>query len=153
MTATSSPAPNLTDELARRGEQGHTSVSRDETIKAIRAALKRRSGKPWSVTGGRGTASGWITVTAPPKRCTGKTIEHAELRDGRTHYEYEHIDAGEPTGSMTPQDAAELGELLGLGRPAYPGGESIPASNDHRIQYIALAEDRSPSTFGKQYWD
>jgi hypothetical protein len=125
---TSSPAPNLTDEIARRGEQGHASISRDETIKAIRAALKRRSAKRWSVTGGRrGTGWGWITITAPSKRRTGKTIEHAELRDGRMHYEYKHIDAGEPTGSTTPKDTAELGEMLGLGSPAHPGGESIPA--------------------------
>jgi hypothetical protein len=153
MSATSSPAPSLTDELTRRGEQGHASVGRDETIKAIRAALKRRSGKSWSVTGGRGTAWGWINISAPPRRCTGDMIQHAELRDGRTHYEYEHIDTGQRTGCMTPQDATELGELLGLGKPAHYRGESIAASNSHYIEYIARAEDRSPSTFGKQYWD
>lgn len=31
------------------------STSRDDTIKTIRAELKRRSGKTWSVTGGTGT--------------------------------------------------------------------------------------------------
>ncbi len=35
-------------------------MDRDEAIKRIRAALKRRSGKLWSVTGGRGTSWGWI---------------------------------------------------------------------------------------------
>lgn len=40
-------------------------MDRNETIARIRAALKRRSGRPWSVTGGRGTARGWITLPAP----------------------------------------------------------------------------------------
>ncbi len=150
---TASQTPSLTDEIARQGEMGHAKVSRDETIKAIRAALKHRSGKTWSVTSGKGTASEWIKITAPPKRRTGKMIEHSELRHGWMHYEYEHIDAGEPTGSMTPEDATELGELLGLGKPAHHQGESIPASNAHRIEYIALAEGRTPSTYGEQYWD
>lgn len=43
-------------------------MDRNETIKRIKDALKRRSGKPWSVTGGRGTAWGWITIDAPPAR-------------------------------------------------------------------------------------
>jgi hypothetical protein len=151
--STTTSAPSFTDEIARRGEAGHVSVTRDETIAAIRAALKHRSGKPWSVTAGRGTGAGWITVTAPPRRRTGKMIEHAELRDGRTHYGYEHIDAGEQTGYLTPQDAAELGELLGLGRAVHYQGESIAASNGHYIEYIARAEGRAPSSFGVQYWD
>ncbi len=45
-------------------------IDRDEAIARIRTALKRRSGKAWSVTGGRGTAWGWITVEAPPARRT-----------------------------------------------------------------------------------
>jgi hypothetical protein len=112
MSTTNSPAPSLTDELARRGEQGHASVDRDETIKAIRTALKRRSGKTWSVTGGRGTAGGWINISAPPRRCTGKIIQHAELRHGRMHYEYEHIDTGERTGCMTPRTQPNLESCL-----------------------------------------
>ena len=43
-------------------------VGRNETIKAIRKALRARSGKSWSVTGGRGTAWGWLTIDAPPAR-------------------------------------------------------------------------------------
>ena len=62
-------------------------MNRNETIQQIRNALKTRSGKPWSVTGGRGTAWGWITVSSPPRRC------------------------GE-FGRMTDADRAELGELL-----------------------------------------
>ena len=45
-----------------------TYIDRDEAIKRIRTALKRKTGKTWSVTGDRGTAWGWIRVQAPPKR-------------------------------------------------------------------------------------
>jgi hypothetical protein len=40
-------------------------MDRNETIKTIRTALRRRSGKAWSVTGGRGTGWGWITSPHP----------------------------------------------------------------------------------------
>lgn len=53
-------------------------MTRDETIKAIKAALKKRSGKDWSVTGGRGTAWGWIAITAPPKRRTWHIVQTGE---------------------------------------------------------------------------
>ena len=38
------------------------SLTRDEAIGRIKASLKARSGKAWSVRGGRGTAWGWITI-------------------------------------------------------------------------------------------
>ena len=43
-------------------------MDRNETIKRIRTALRKRSGKAWSVKGGRGTAWGWIQIDAPPSR-------------------------------------------------------------------------------------
>jgi hypothetical protein len=43
-------------------------------------------------------------------------------------YEYELIDTGEHTGCMSTQDAAELGELLGLDKPVHHQGESIADS-------------------------
>lgn len=101
---------------------------RAETIAAIRAALKARSGKTWSVTGGLGTAYGWITIKAPPKRC-------------------------DRWGNMTDADRAELGELLGFGRPVDRHGESVAASTDHRREYVDRAEGRKPSVVGTPYWD
>jgi hypothetical protein len=65
-------------------------AERNKAIKLIRAALRRRSGKAWSVRGGTGTACGHIYICAPPRRCI----------DG--FY-------------MTPEEAAELHELLGFG--------------------------------------
>jgi hypothetical protein len=122
---------DMTDTLAIRAEMdphGYAHTDRDETIKAVRAALKRRSGKTWSVTGGKGTAWGWITITAPPKR-----------REG--------------FGYMSEADRAELGRLLGLDRPAHQQGVDIPAGNDYRREYIARAEGRVSSVTGTPYWD
>ena len=45
-------------------------VERNELIARVKAALKARSDRPWSVTGDRGTSYGWVTVTAPPRRRT-----------------------------------------------------------------------------------
>ena len=100
---------------------------RDDTIRIIRDALKRRSGKAWSVTGGRGTAWGWIAITVPPRR--------------RTEF-----------GGMTDSDRAELAQLLGLDS-AHFQGVNIPASSDYRREYIDRAEGRTPSVVGRPYWD
>jgi hypothetical protein len=107
--------------------QTQTANDRDATIKAIRKALRARSGKAWSVTGGRGTAWGWIRISAPPARC------------------------GE-FGYMGDEDRAELGRLLGLD-PAHCQGISVPASSAYRAEYIDRAEGRAPSAFGSPYWD
>lgn len=106
-----------------------TTTTRDETIKTIRAALKRRSGKTWSVTGGTGTAYGWITITAPPKR-----------RDA-----WDRMSVG---------DAKELRELLGLSvsRVQLQGVE-VAAGSDYRQEYIDRAEGRTPTVIGTPYWD
>ncbi len=54
---------------------------------------------------------------------------------------------------MGPDDRAELGKLLGLGRDAHHQGESIPASNEYRQEYVDRAEGREPAARGTQYWD
>jgi hypothetical protein len=103
-------------------------TDRNDAIKLIRAALKQRSGKTWSVTGGRGTAWGWIAITAPPAR--------------RLDYGY-----------MTDADRDELGKLLGLDRPAHTQGVSIAASGAHRREYVARAQGQTPTVHGTPYWD
>ena len=103
-------------------------TDRDTAIAEIRAALKRRSGKTWSVTGGRGSAWGWITIHAPPKR--------------REQYGY-----------LSDADAAELGQLLGLGKPVHCQGESIPAGAAYREEYVARARGEQPPVYGTPYWD
>lgn len=105
------------------------SLSRTEAITLIREALKKRSGKTWSVTGGKGTAWGWITVTAPPKR---------------------RVEGGY---AMSEADCIELGELLSLGHPAHCQGETIPASGAYRMHYVALAMGLESLTDARPYWD
>lgn len=101
-------------------------LDRNVAIKLIRDALKKRSGKQWSVTGGRGTSWGWIEINSPPAR--------------RVNYE------------MTPADAAELAGLLGLDR-AHSQGVSIAASSDHRREYIERARGQEPTKIAERYWD
>lgn len=100
-------------------------MERNDAIAAIKAALKARSGKTWSVVGGRGTAWGWITITAPPKRCT-------------------------EFGSMTADDAAELGKLFAT--DAHHQGISVPASMAHRREYVARARGEAADVVAP-YWD
>jgi hypothetical protein len=106
-----------------------TSRDRNATIKLLRAVLKTRSGKAWSVTGDRGTAWGWITIKSPPARAADKW------------------------GSMTPEEATELGKLLGTDRPVHHQGQTIPAAADFRHGIIQAALGRPVTVHGQQYWD
>jgi hypothetical protein len=122
---------------------------RNETIKAIRKALKLRSGKLWSVKGGHGTAWGWITVDAPPAR---QTWEHYLPEGSPDEPEsYRTRDTGQPGGCTSPNDRAELGALMGLESVHLP--VSIPASNDYYREHIDRAEGRTPTVEGRPYWD
>jgi len=114
-------------------------MDRNETIKRIRAALKKRSGKPWSVTGGRGTAWGWLNITAPPKRCTGHGVQ-IPGSVGMNPEDYEYKDTGEPNGNLNPAEQKELAQLLSLPDPVHHQGESIPAKDWQ--EYIDRAEGR-----------
>ena len=102
-------------------------MTRDEAIKRIRAGLKKRSGKSWSVRGGRGTDYCWISIISPPKR---------QIRPG----------------VMSPEDHAELRALLDVNR-VLDIGVDVPASNDYYKEYVARAEGRTPEVYGKPYWD
>lgn len=102
-------------------------TDRDPAIARIRRGLRERTGRSWSVTGGRGTAWGWITVTAPPAR----------RPDGYT---------------MTEEDRRILADALGL-ESVHWQGVSIPAGHDYRQEYVDRAEGRPPSRFGEPYWD
>lgn len=126
-------------------------ITRDGTIAAIRTALKRRSGKAWSVTGGRGTDWGWLTIDAPPARRTWSCrLKAGALNDYPESYE--RYDTGEAGHSISPQDAEELAALLGL-ESLHHQGANIPAGHDYWIEYIDRAEGRAPSVTGKPYWD
>ncbi len=129
-------------------------MDRNETIKAIKTALQKRSGKAWSVTGGRGTAWGWITISAPPARCTWKNVPkdyNTDLRPGAEHYD--EVDTGKPGGFMGLPDRTELGKLLGFDGPVHFQGVSIPSSNDYYQEHLDRAQGKTPSVNGKPYWD
>jgi len=53
-------------ELRAMAEACEASI--DVATKTIARLLRERTGRAWSVTRGRGTAYGWLTITAPPKR-------------------------------------------------------------------------------------
>jgi hypothetical protein len=109
-------------------------MSREEAIRRIRNGLKKRSGKTWSVTGGRGTAWGWLRIDAPP---------------ARRNYDSN----GNPGGSyMSPADKTELANLLNL-TDVHFQGVSIPSGSHYYEEYVARAEGREPEVFGTPYWD
>lgn len=127
-------------------------MDRDEAVARIRKALRQRTGRTWSVTGGRGTAWGWITIDAPPARRT----MHSRLKPmarSTSPTDYEMVDTGEPGGYMTPEDQKILGDALGLTDRAHHQGVSIPASSAYYEEYVARAEGRTPERYGEQYWD
>lgn len=98
---------------------------RNEAIAAIRANLKARSGKTWSVRGGVGSSWGWITISAPPARLVGH--------------------------SMTNADVALLSSLLG--ETVYGQGVLVPASSEYRAEYVDRSAGRTPAVRGERYWD
>lgn len=101
-------------------------MDRDDAIKAIKTALKNRSRKSWSVTGGKGTAWGWIKIQAPPKRLDGSR--------------------------MSDEDRADLASLLGLSS-VHGQGCMIAASSAHYREYVDRAEGREPAAIAEPYWD
>lgn len=96
-----------------------------DACKRIKAALQRRSDRTWSVTHGRGTAYGWITITAPPSRRVN--------------------------GDMNTTDRHALARLLNLARPCHHQGVKVPDSNDYRLECIARAQGRPPDVYGRPY--
>lgn len=100
-------------------------ADRNATIAEIKAALKRRSTKRWSVKGGRGTAWGWIEVIAPPSRV-------------------------DQYGSMSDADCAELAQIFG--ERVHHQGIKIPASIAYRQEYLDRVNGRE-FVQATPYWD
>ncbi len=127
-------------------------TDRDATIKRIRAALQKRSGRQWSVTGGKGTAWGWIRIDVPPSKRTWHFVESGQ-RDayGLPIYE-ETEDASRNFGHMGPADREELAALLDI-QNVHQQGVSIPSGSDYYEEFIDRAEGRTPRRSGTPYWD
>lgn len=138
----------MSNETIAKVDERHT--DRNATIAAIKAALKKRSGKTWSVTGGRGTAWGWINISAPPARRTWRYRLRTGMPDYPENYEgYNGADGGH---GITPEDRKELATLLAI-EQVHDDGVSVPADYKYRREYIDRAEGRTPTMIGVPYWD
>src|SRR3990167_4008417 len=127
-------------------------LSRAAVIARIKRALESRSGKRWSVTGGTGTAYGWLHIDAPPARRTWLDRPRPGATGLGTYAEdWEPYDSGQPGGSMSPAERAELARLLGLDRA--DRNISVAASHAYYREYIDRAEGRVPRTIATPYWD
>lgn len=126
-------------------------MERNRAIKEIRQALKSRSGKSWSVTGGTGTAWGWITINSLPSRRT----MHYQLKFGMLDLpgNWEEVENGQTGGYMTKGDRLELSNLLGFSGSCHIQGELIPSSGDYYQEYVDRSKGLQPSVIGQQYWD
>lgn len=100
--------------------------SRNNVIQRIKTALAKR-GYKYSVTGGRGTAWGWIHIDLLP----------AELK------------------LLTPEKRNEayrrLNEALGISHAS--SGVSVAASTAHYREYVDRADGRTPGKIAEAYWD
>lgn len=120
-------APTVVGSGGRKWPEIPQDMNRAVAIKLIREALRKRSGKAWSVTGGRGTAYGWLTIASPPAR------------------------SGE-FGYMSESDRKELARLLGLDS-VHQQGVSVPSSHEHYREYIQRARGMKPDKIAQAYWD
>jgi hypothetical protein len=102
-------------------------IDRNSTIAAIKASLKARN-MNFSVTGGRGTTWGWITIDLMP--ATYKAF------------------ANDP-------DAIRAASRTMRGYFGLEGSQyiNIPAGNDYYREYMDRAAGRTPIKLGKPYWD
>ena len=131
---------------------GDEDLSRAAVIRRIKAGLERRSGKRWSVTGGTGTAYGWLRIDVPPARRTWRDRPRPGATGLGTYAEdYEPYDSGQPGGSMSPDERTELAGLLGLDR--VDRNVSVAASHDYYREYLDRAEGREPRKIATPYWD
>jgi hypothetical protein len=119
-------------------------IDRDAGIKLIRTALRQRSGKVWSVTGGRGTAYGWLTIMAPPARriCThwANNSECPTPERCAAHRYY-----------MSDADSIELAALLGI-EHVHEQGQSVPP-DDRRLWVVRAQTGESCSYHSRPSWD
>jgi len=116
-------------------------LDRNEVVKRIKAALRRKTGRTWSVHGGRGTGWGWITVEAPK----GRRVSHKANPDCADPFnapyderviEYVREDGRNSYTSLA--DCIELAEAFGFDKPTHCQGISI--SPDGWERYAALVE-------------
>jgi hypothetical protein len=132
------------------------SGNRSAVIKFIKTQLQTRSGKAWSVTGGKGSAYGWLTVDAPPARRTFRNIpapgnEIAQSPGSENWIEID--DTSAEFGHTGPADRTELANLLGLDRPVHHQGYSIAAATEYYREAMERAAGLPVTKIAQPYWD
>ena len=120
-----------------------------EACRRIKAALRARSGRAWSVRRGRGTSACWVHIDAPPERRVWHRLEDGLDERGFPRYRYVE-DASRP-GETGPVDRALLADLLGIDERFTCGGCSIVPS--HVASYVSRAEGRGPTDEPPRDWD
>lgn len=113
----------------------------DETIKRLRVALKKATGRAWSVTRGRGTAYSWITIDAPKNRRVYRFHETVD-RDACGMPKF--VDVYDPAyewGHMGIEDRQLLAGVLGLDRDIHHQGILIAPERETRWRYVSAAEE------------
>lgn len=117
-------------------------LEHNEVTKRIKAALKRKTGKTWSVTGGRGTGWDWITVQAPKSRrisCRENPdyVDPWETPNEQRYFEYRRKDGKNRFTSR--EDCEELALAFGFRKPVLYGGLQIPPQK--REHFLRLVEN------------
>jgi hypothetical protein len=116
------------------------SKAEDTFTQDLGKALKEATGRTWSVSRSRGTASSWVNVDAPPAR---RTCEW----DGVTP-------APKGQGYSCQNDREVLGKAVHApGGVAHPQGESIPPDPGCRERVYDLVKGRSDPAVCKPNWD
>lgn len=141
-----------------RGKYEASAMSRNDVIKAIKQALKARTGKSWSVRGGRGTGYGWLTIDAPKalRRWTREQV--GTDASGMPVYEERYLtDAEVAAGKaeyahMGPATRRKLAELLGLER-VHADGISIPSGSDFYQAFLDRARTGTTEITPERHWD
>lgn len=95
----------------------------NDWTKAIKQALHSRTKTRFSVTHGKGTGYGWISIRV------AKASKNPQA------------------------DAAELRALLGMEEHQWQESFSVAASRAYRQEYYARAKGEKPTVYGAPYWD
>jgi hypothetical protein len=131
----------------------HGPGDRAAVIKFIKGQLQARSGKAWSVTGGRGTGYGWLTIDAPPARRTWIRKSTGEVNPETGEEEWNEInDPSADYGYTGPTERAELAALLGLDRVSTQG-HSVAASTEYYREAMERAAGLPVTKIAQPYWD
>lgn len=96
---------------------------RNDTNKLLRRILKLRTGLTWSVSGGRGTAFGWISIEVPRAR-------RVDSKGALTQ---------DPHGYLAPADRALIARVLGRSRPVHFQGFGVRAGTSERRRLLRAA--------------